>query len=225
LCDQEGCVERELNDGLTGCLGCVNPLAYSTSFAGEGGSGTYPENTPDNFEPRTTKILVNDPRYKSGGPNKVTGRQIFQTYWQRYKINPHVNYQASSQFYSAGPHNGNSRIKKMQSWIDDDGATQLIGGNPASSKSEGTASTSNVALDLSAQNKTYGGSFKLSRTWNTPDGHRGGVLGGDGKHLILWNHANKKGTAQFRELSGVSKWQTPKGQSARWYLGGELTYT
>jgi hypothetical protein len=113
----------------------------------------------------------------------------------------------------------------MQSWVGDDGATELIGGNPASSQSVGTADTWEVGVDLSAKNKTYGAGFKLRRKWDRPEGHRGGVLGGDGRHLLLWNHSNKKGTGQSRELSGVSTWQTPNGQSARWYMGGEITYT
>jgi hypothetical protein len=216
FCSEEGCVERELNEGLSGCLGCVNPLAYSTSFYGDGSATDY--NQLENFEPRRSVVLYNDPRYKSGGPGKVTGSASFTFHVQTKKPNQYVNVHATSALYTAGPASGtNTKIKSMEAWAGGQDSTNLVRWSPDRQQNWGTRDTIEIGATLSFK----AANFSIKKSW---DRHEGviGAMNDAGHHVMTWKHANKKGTAQSRSVTGVQIYETPSGKSGNVGIGAAV---
>lgn len=218
FCDQDGCLERELNEGLSGCIGCVNPLAYSTSFYGDGSSSD--SNILQNFEFRRAAVLYNDPKYKSGGPGKVTGSAAFRLHVQTRQPNEYVNLHATSALYTAGPASGTStRIKYMEAWAGGQDHTQLYDWQPVDQRNFGSEST----LSIEAAVNFKVASFKIRKDWKRHEGVAG-AFNDAGWHVMTWKHANKKGTSQSRSVTGVQIYQTPRGRTASIGIGAAVTY-
>jgi hypothetical protein len=219
FCDQDGCLERELNEGLTGCIGCVNPLAYSTSFYGDGSSEDL--NRLENFEFMRAAVLKHDPQYKSGGPGKITGSAAFRIHRQTTKPNPYVSLSATSTLYSAGPANGSSaRIKYLQALAGGLDSTDLIEWNPIDERNFGEK----TMLEIGAEVSFKFARFSIKKDWDRHEGVTGGI-NDSGTHVMTWQHANKKGTSQHRGVTGVQIYQTPSGEPATIGIGASATYS
>ena len=219
FCDQDGCLQRELNEGLTGCIGCVNPLAYSTSFYGDGSSSD--SNTLQNFDFDRAVVLYHDPRYKSGGPGKITGSAAFRLHRQSKPPNQYVSLGATSVLYSAGPASGSSsRMKSMEAWAGGQDSTELVDWSPYEQRNFGQTST----ITIGASVKFKVANFSISKSWTRHEGVTGG-MNDSGLHVMTWKHANKKGTSQSRGVTGVQIYQTPKGKAMSIGIGAGLTYS